>query len=220
MNRVEPDRAADAGRRDAAWEEYRVLQGKLDKIGEFHFLIRGWAVTLIGGLLVTVGPDRNPLEVLAGIPLIGLFHMVESHQNRWQKAFGQRLFFLERVLRVGDDLAQAPRIAGTIVATSQSMRRGTLRDRFLLRMPLYFYLALYAFIALMFAARWMNPKGPGDPLKIEVGPKGPSALRFEFGSSGSPPPVSLGPASVTGGNPVAGTSSASDSCGGHQEGSR
>ena len=44
-------------------EEYKILQDKIDKIGDFRFKIKGWTITLFTGFIL--GTIASPLPRIA-----------------------------------------------------------------------------------------------------------------------------------------------------------
>src|SRR4051812_6347608 len=52
-------------------EEYKILQAKLDRLGDFRFRVKSWAITLIMGLIV-VSPKVNPIRIGCGGMLLVL----------------------------------------------------------------------------------------------------------------------------------------------------
>jgi hypothetical protein len=93
---------------DLYWEEYKLLQDKVDKLGSFRFQVKGWLITLVTGFLLT--------GIVTGIPwwayipamlLIFSFSLLERRQREWELAFLSRLDELEMLLlsRTGEQVA-------------------------------------------------------------------------------------------------------------------
>lgn len=83
------------------WEEYKLLQGKIDNLGEFEFKIRGWAVTLTAGAFAAAKAVEQPTLLPGGLMfvlvMLGLFEI--SKTTPWKKAFINRINALERKAR-------------------------------------------------------------------------------------------------------------------------
>jgi len=81
--------------------EYRIIQDKLDKIGEFKFKIRGWSITIQSALLIAIFTQRFSFIFLA-ICLLGLvpllFHFLEQQQEHIGKALADRAIDLEKAI--------------------------------------------------------------------------------------------------------------------------
>lgn len=83
---------------ESAWQEYKVLQDKVDRIADFRFRIKGWMVTIV--LAISFGGYAT--GGLAPIAYVGLafvvlvFYMFEQSQAAWHNAFIGRLLKLEK----------------------------------------------------------------------------------------------------------------------------
>jgi hypothetical protein len=152
------DHPPDAREADSTWEEYRLLQGKIDKIGEFHFHIRGWTVTLTTAILLATFPESfPPYAVLVGALLVAVFQCLEAQQTRWQRAFSRRLFDLEEHLRTGSRPHYSPRIAHLVTVTARDLRRGSLSDRLALGAGKLFYTVMYLVVIAAFVGKLLAP---------------------------------------------------------------
>jgi hypothetical protein len=84
---------------DLRWAEYKVIQDKIDRIGDFRFRLRGWIVTLVaaaaGGAFS--GKLQSPV-FLIGCVAIFAFQRLESTQSRWERALGNRAATIEKEL--------------------------------------------------------------------------------------------------------------------------
>jgi hypothetical protein len=75
------------------FDEYRILQDKMDKIGAFRFTVKGWSITAViaasaaanGKSLATVFTISIGLVVM-----LDFFLLVEREQVRWSTIFGNR----------------------------------------------------------------------------------------------------------------------------------
>lgn len=99
--------AAPAGSRQAVadllLEEYKLLQGKIDKIGEFKFKVRGWSFTLVTALVVgTAKSDLTWLHIVAlsvaMFLLLVAFNVMEQYQNELGRAFGKRATDIQQAI--------------------------------------------------------------------------------------------------------------------------
>lgn len=152
-----------------ALEEYRILQGKIDKFGEFHFHVRGWTVTLITALLLTtLQSGVSPYALLVGLPLVGIFRLLEAQQTVWQRAFTARLFELERDLRVRSRGVGAPRIARVVGMTASELRRSGPFGWLVLRVRTVFYCAMYLLVATAFLLVKLGAPHRDEFHKIEI----------------------------------------------------
>lgn len=150
------------------WDEYKILQGKIDKIGEFRFLVRGWAVTLVtAAALANLGADLPAYTILGIIPLVAMFQAMEAHQRIWSQAFARRALTLEAQLRqltaTHGATTDSPQIAGVVLATTHNLRRGPRRQRIALDAHRLFYVVVYAVVVAAAGAKtlWKNP--PCEP---------------------------------------------------------
>ena len=123
--------------------EYKIVQDKLDKIGAFKFTIRGWSVTIVlaSALGSTTLKPPNFRILLALIPVVAAFALMERAQERNSRIFGERALRLERLIwqllrktqagasdktllsmvpRIGHDLADARIGTGRLAGFLQS----------------------------------------------------------------------------------------------------
>ena len=92
---------ACGGTGDALWEEYELLQDKIDKIGAFRFQVKGWLITLTTTFIfagLAAGLPR-PTFCLA-IPFVAGFFVIEKQQRAWERGFISRIVAIERAMRV------------------------------------------------------------------------------------------------------------------------
>jgi hypothetical protein len=80
-------------------DEYKILQDKIDKIGNFRFTIKGWSVTALIAAAAAGGTAKNP-ETAVGISvglafMLGFFFRFELQQVRLSRLFGARARQLE-----------------------------------------------------------------------------------------------------------------------------
>ena len=80
--------------------EYQVLQGKIDKIGEFRFTIKGWALTLDTGTALAAfatSLDRR-FAILLLLGVVVALWFLELRQIRLTEIFQNRAFRIEKVI--------------------------------------------------------------------------------------------------------------------------
>ena len=85
---------------DPVWEEYKILQSKIDKASDYRFTVRGWSATIILGLLLgSSAADAPKYVLLFPLPIIFLFFLMEEQQNTVQNTLQKRALSLERILQ-------------------------------------------------------------------------------------------------------------------------
>lgn len=90
----------DSDERQYRWDEYKLLQDKIDKIGAFKFQIKNWMVGLVTALLVAAYVGKLPFWThLICLPIILAFFLLEVLQDNWAGACGQRAREIEAELR-------------------------------------------------------------------------------------------------------------------------
>ncbi len=106
-----------------AWDEYKILQDKLDRLGDFRFRVRGWVITIVTGLIAAGLSTRVPWYVylLTAISLSG-FHLMERTQSTWQRVFSNRADEIEDYLRVNPAFA-SPGITTAVRNERRRLRR-------------------------------------------------------------------------------------------------
>jgi uncharacterized membrane protein len=155
-------------------EEYRLVQEKIDKIGEFRFIVRGWAVTLATAIVGAAEIAKlHPGSMLLAIIALGVFAAVERQQERVGDTLGRRARHLETYLQIVALQAvkgipvvvvPAPRIAADLLMMPKP--RGL--DRPLQWTHRNFYLILSSIIVLLVAVRVLLPEW--DPEKAKPAP--------------------------------------------------
>jgi hypothetical protein len=151
-----PDASSESGQpaqfEETHWEEYKILQAKVDKQGEFRFHIKGWAVTLVlvvgGSAIPTSVPP--PLLLLLLVPLV-LFHCLERYQSIYD--FRERMRTLENLLERGSDPELwSPQIV-QCAARAHARARATLRGSIVLWIESHFYAILCVLVAIASLAK-------------------------------------------------------------------
>jgi hypothetical protein len=86
---------------DPLLEEYKILLPKIDKIGDYRFIVRGWSATIVLGLLFGSSAANVPYYiVLLALPIVGLFYLMEANQNDLQVVLMKRAASLERTFQM------------------------------------------------------------------------------------------------------------------------
>jgi len=104
------------------FDEYKMLQDKMDKIGGFRFTIKGWSITAIASASVasfastSIAKPATTLIVSLVLGLMVLFFFVfEVEQIRLSRLYGRRAQLLEKILRDIDrgNIRSLPRVPNT-----------------------------------------------------------------------------------------------------------
>jgi hypothetical protein len=81
------------------WEEYKLLQDKVDKIGAFRFQVKGWLIPLVSAWLVAVYTAKiTPWANLFAAVVPVLFYLLERNHHKHQAAFLRRIYAIEDAL--------------------------------------------------------------------------------------------------------------------------
>jgi hypothetical protein len=92
--------SGNSGQPSPLWDEYKLIQGKIDKIGDFQFKFKGWSATLLGALLYGGFKTSNVLAaVFGGVVVAAMFHISETRQRWLGRRLGQRAIAIEETLR-------------------------------------------------------------------------------------------------------------------------
>ncbi len=85
--------------RKLVFDEFKLAQDKIDRIGEFLFKIRAWAITGNSGLIVGVMSDKlSALGLVVGIVATFAFWYLERHQRYLRDGYSDRAMVLEAAL--------------------------------------------------------------------------------------------------------------------------
>jgi hypothetical protein len=151
---------------DILIKEYEIIQGKIDKIGEFKFKIRGWSLTIQSAIIIAIltGEIKEvwlPIILLFIIPAI--FHFLEYQQENISAALSGRALALEkvidRIIFFPDDsdrkkgvllkkLNRSPKIGLTIQKYNKSLRNMWIISKYLMYIAQYFLAVLMLFLFL------------------------------------------------------------------------
>lgn len=171
---------------DQLRREYNQIQSKIDKIGEFKFKVRGWAVTILSGFAIGVFSYEIPWYlVFFVIPILMVFHYLEREQHISQSRLEARISDIEYVIErfsVDKDepfkkkrildvksferIRYSPRFGSLMGASGRISVWRFLRDVFNVRSKenwLYYF--LYVLTALLFLVRSISIE---DRNEIEV----------------------------------------------------
>jgi len=147
---------------DRLWDEYSLLQDKLDKIGDFCFRVKTWVTGIVGALLIGgVAAKLPPLTYLILLLPLLSFYLYEAYQRSWQSAFRARLREIESDLR-RQAMAADPQVAkrwreGTrpqsiehaIRLQTTQLKKTTFGKYFILRAHEWFYASTIAVVFLV-----------------------------------------------------------------------
>jgi hypothetical protein len=105
-SRPSPPRFDEADFKRRLTDEYKILQDKIDKIGGFRFVIKGWSVTAVIAASAAGGATGSLLTVVAisaGLALmLFFFFWFEFEQVKLSRIFGARARKLEGSFRLMD----------------------------------------------------------------------------------------------------------------------
>lgn len=83
------------------WEEYKLIQEKIDKIGEYQFKVKSWSATLLGAVLFGgVAISRVTAALFSALAVAIIFHISEKRQRVLSKRLGQRALAIEHTFRL------------------------------------------------------------------------------------------------------------------------
>jgi hypothetical protein len=156
--------------RGREWDEYKLLQEKLDRIGDFRFRVKTWCVGVFTGFLVAgAAADVCGITYLLSLAVVAAFWLLEKHHVHWQRALTRRAAYLERFLQrqpastTGSDgtdecaTLSSPRIVDAIITADDDLRNERYIGWVLRRANGIFYLIL-VFIAIVLACLAMIPR--------------------------------------------------------------
>jgi hypothetical protein len=130
-NPAQSSNATPAGERgnvdahDTKWllEEYKIVQAKIDKLGEDMFKVRSWCITLFTGVAAgaKLSGGLSPGLIAMLLPLVIAFQLVEYRQRQISRRSVKRArnieALLRRTLRKTDrDVTLAPYLATSLLA--------------------------------------------------------------------------------------------------------
>jgi len=111
------------------WEEYKLIQDKFDKIGDFRFRVKTWSVTLLGTFLFAgAAANVEPLLYFLFLVPCCCFWLLEEYQKIIQQALGAQLE--EVALRMQRRrMVKDPAGLRAVLASRQSKRPRTIQDQ-------------------------------------------------------------------------------------------
>jgi hypothetical protein len=150
-----PEPASDQYKR--AWDEYALLQNKLDRIGDFRFKVRGWTIALVSALFLASSVTAAKIAWYSyafALFVLCMFHLMERLQGEWSEAFRTRLMWLEGYLNQAGE-TQVPGVVSAVTDTRRRLRRRWF-GRILLSHETWFYAVSYVvvLVALGSAVPW------------------------------------------------------------------
>jgi hypothetical protein len=175
------------------WDEYKLAQEKIDKIGEFQFKVKSWSVALLGALLFGgAATSQIPAALTGALLIAGSFHILEIRQRWLSRRLGRRAFAIERIFRYMLDTSShlseetiarfGPAIARGMTDESQDVTSNRklrqLIDWFVRRSNDVFYWSQYALLVTLlsvhlFSSHYRKLGWNGDPnprYEFRVGP--------------------------------------------------
>lgn len=135
-------------------EEYKILQDKIDKIGDFRFRIKSWTITLFTGFIFgTLATPLPKIAFLFAFVIVALFHYFERYQSIWHKAYSRRIIELENQFRRSTN--GFPKIA-LYTVKERYQKKKKFFGRVMLRANDVFYVILYVVILILFVVYPIN----------------------------------------------------------------
>lgn len=87
------------------WEEYKLLQDKVDKVGAFRYQVKGWLIPLVSAWLAAIYTAHIPTWAYIFAALFPLlFWLLEEHHSRYQDGFIRRILIIEEEIFSRTDL--------------------------------------------------------------------------------------------------------------------
>lgn len=88
---------------DGLFEEYRIVQNKIDKIADFELKVRGWCITLESALIIGLIAGRifisSPYHIIILMLFIILvFQFLEQEQLETKKILSKRAVIVEQAI--------------------------------------------------------------------------------------------------------------------------
>lgn len=154
---------------DNAWNEYSLLQDKIDKIGEFRFKVQGWAVTLVVALLVSGLASGLPGPcILVGMPLIFAFQILEGRQAMLGRIFAARIMEIELNMRHQQEGFITPAVATRLASEINYLRRGPLLNKLKLHSTRFLYYTMYVLVVMAFIWKTLLAHDVSEPQNVEL----------------------------------------------------
>ena len=154
-------------------EEYRIIQNKIDKIGEFEFKVRGWTITLESALIISLMTGRIPLGLswylfLLMVIIVLIFQFLEEKQREIKRALVSRVFIIEKAIdrivinrsesskkknaldrNVFDKLKGSPRIAVTLRNYGRRRSVNAFKRMFTFKTHVFYYAQYLVILTLL-----------------------------------------------------------------------
>jgi hypothetical protein len=110
-------------------EEYKIIQDKIDKLGEDKFKVRSWCFTLLtGGVAAakfsgSLESKFGPLLLVLFLPAILGFQLVEARQRQISKRLGLRAEAIEQVWKRKAPGLATPQLAKIMIKHSRDEKK-------------------------------------------------------------------------------------------------
>ena len=163
------------------WVEYQILQGKVDKIGEFRFKVRGWTITVVSAVVIGSYNLEPPTTYLIFLPflLILAFQLLEKNQDIWQNIFIRRILELEKMLCPG--AKGTPRIARSVMLGASRARKVGGIEKLAYYANVNFYIIMYIlFLLVVFGTIELKKLFPFPFLTVQENIPRSENLKGEF----------------------------------------
>jgi hypothetical protein len=86
---------------DWFFEEYKLVQEKIDKVQSNQFQVRSWSVSVLTGFVLGIFATHLPVVVLVfAIPVIWMFHVQDRRQKRFRETLSNRALQLEGTINL------------------------------------------------------------------------------------------------------------------------
>lgn len=152
-------------------EEYKIVQSKIDKIGEFQLKVRSWSITLETALIAVLIRYFSMQLLYSSLILIFtiiiIFQYLEQEQKEIESALANRAFILEKALDrlsiVRDESARKriildasalkelqgfPRIAVTVRNYSRNRFKNSVKNMFTFKTHVFYYCQYFLLLAV------------------------------------------------------------------------
>lgn len=161
---------------DGLFEEYRILQNKIDKIADFELKVRGWCITLESAIILSIVSGKihfaSPVyPILLVTLIIFVFQFLEQEQLETKKVLSKRALIVEHAIdrlivsrnepnlkkeainkNVFKLLQGAPRTAITLRNFGRTRFSSAMKNMFTLKTHFFYYVQYAAIVVLMIAS--------------------------------------------------------------------
>jgi hypothetical protein len=149
------------------WDEFKLVQDKLDRIGDFHFRVRTWAITLVSAVAVTGAANKLVWYVYPFfcLPVVS-FHLIDRAQTGWQSALVGRAVAIEALLQQATQ-DKAPFIVKSIRRKEKELRQPLL-GYWIIKNGRVFYIVMYFILLAAACNALLGAVGVTTPGPIET----------------------------------------------------